>query len=203
MKTFFKKEHFGTTKIDDDIYMELILKKRVLTTDNTGYSYVFVDGKKHRLHKWIMKYDGKLFIDHIDSDKLNNLRSNLRISTPSQNNQNKNAQKNSKSKYVGVGYGEDRFKWRAYLNGKHLGYFSTEEEAVIVRNKKAQELNDQGSCYKIEIYDGPTIKNITLTTLTTLTTLNTNNQHTITTPVNMTKLTSTPPKKLRLVIIDK
>jgi hypothetical protein len=39
---------------------------------------------------------------------------------------------------------------------KNLGYFKTEEEAVIVRNKRAQELNNQGATYRIEIYDGPT-----------------------------------------------
>lgn len=105
-----------------------------------------------------MKYEGNLYIDHIDHDTHNNLRSNLFIVTYTQNNQNKESQKGSKSKYVGVSYAKDRSKWRAYINGKHLGYFEFEEEAVIVRNKKVQELNNQGSRFKIETYDEPTIK---------------------------------------------
>ena len=45
-------------------------------------------------------------------------------------------------------------KFDKYL--KKTNYFKTEEEAVIVRNKRAQELNNQGATYRIEIYDGQT-----------------------------------------------
>jgi hypothetical protein len=52
----------------------------------------------------------------------------------------------------------NRKKWKVDIEGKYLGVFDTEEEAVLVRNKKAQELNDLDARYKIEIYDGQTIK---------------------------------------------
>lgn len=34
-----------------------MIKKRVLTSNKKGYVHVFIDGKKYRLHKWIMKYE--------------------------------------------------------------------------------------------------------------------------------------------------
>lgn len=44
---------------------------------------------KHGLmHRYIMKYTGNLFVDHINSKKLDNRKDNLRISTPTQNSMN-------------------------------------------------------------------------------------------------------------------
>lgn len=79
-------------------------------------------------------------VDHIDGNRLNNRRENLRIVTLKQNYQNKSKPKTVKStsKYIGVSF---KPKWKKYLsflsaNGKYmsLGYYKTEEEAAKVRD---------------------------------------------------------------------
>lgn len=98
-------------------------------------------------------------IDHIDGSKDNNVLSNLRICTQSQNNQNRHVKKkNTSSKYKGVHYfkvkNTERYKlkekyilprpWTASITKDKkeyaLGYFETEELAAIAYNKKAKEL---------------------------------------------------------------
>lgn len=153
-----KKEIVAKTLLDDDIYCYLVKHNRVLGLDKDDYVRVFIDGKNERLHRWIMKYSGELMVDHEDSNTLNNQISNLRISTSVHNAQNKSSRKGASSKYTGVSLTDNRKKWKVDIEGKYLGVFDTEEESVLVRNKKAQELNDLGARYKIEIYDGPTIK---------------------------------------------
>jgi hypothetical protein len=153
-----KNEVIAKTLLDDDIYCYLVKHNRVLGLDKDDYVRVFINGKSERLHRWIIKYSDELMVDHEDSNTLNNQRLNLRISTSVQNAQNKSSCKGALSKYVGVSMTNNRKKWKVDIEGKYLGVFDTEEEAVLVRNKKAQELNDQGARYKIEIYNGPTIK---------------------------------------------
>ena len=65
-------------------------------------------------------------------------------------------QKKGESMYIGVSPPINHKKWQACIQRENLGVFLTEEEAGIARNKRAQELNDQGAFYKIESYRGPT-----------------------------------------------
>lgn len=78
--------------------------------------------------------------DHINGDRLDNRRCNLRISTRSENNLNKNVQKNSSSGFKGVSWKKGRSKWRAYMGGAHIGHFNTKEEAAKAYDKKALEV---------------------------------------------------------------
>lgn len=80
-------------------------------------------------------------VDHIDRNKLNNLRSNLREATQSQNMMNSSARSDNTSGYRGVNFYKRDKKWRAYINiegiNVHLGYFFTKEEAALVYNEAA------------------------------------------------------------------
>jgi hypothetical protein len=71
-------------------------------------------------------------VDHINRDKLDNRRENLRVCTAAQNHQNKPSYRNSTSPFRGVS--RDRSKWRAtvVLAGvQHfLGYFTDELDAA-------------------------------------------------------------------------
>ena len=51
-------------------------------------------------------------VDHINGDKLDNRRSNLRIATRSQNNANKGKRKGTSSKFKGVSWDKKRNKWK-------------------------------------------------------------------------------------------
>lgn len=86
------------------------------------------------LHRVIMNAPVGLEVDHIDLDKLNNVRSNLRITTHAQNNQNRPLNANNTSGYRGVTFDKKTGRWAAYamLDGKrkHVGYFDEPDEAA-------------------------------------------------------------------------
>lgn len=69
-------------------------------------------------------------VDHINGDKLDNRRENLRVCTNAQNNQNLH----QRGPYRGASWHAQRNRWRAYatLDGKqrHLGYFAAREDAA-------------------------------------------------------------------------
>jgi hypothetical protein len=72
--------------------------------------------------------------DHINRDKLDNRRENLRIVTPHGQKQNVPSRRNSSSRFRGVSFFKRTGRWIAHVrvNGKsmHLGYFATELEAA-------------------------------------------------------------------------
>jgi hypothetical protein len=77
--------------------------------------------------------DSKVDADHINGDRLDNQRSNLRIATRQQNMQNRRSARNSASQYKGVSkYTKNRWRACIYPNDKqiHLGLFASELEAA-------------------------------------------------------------------------
>jgi hypothetical protein len=84
-------------------------------------------------------------VDHINRDKLDNRRLNLRLATKSQNEQNKTKRRsNTTSRYKGVVKMSGRKKcWRATLTEEgyniHIGTFYSEKEAAIAYNQAAYE----------------------------------------------------------------
>jgi hypothetical protein len=86
----------------------------------------------HRVLMQLTAFDGKQ-VDHIDGNKANNRRSNLRLCNPSQNHANVGPNKRNKSGYKGVCFHKRFNKWTASIAAdgkiKHLGYFSTPEAA--------------------------------------------------------------------------
>lgn len=94
------------------------------------------------MHRVIMKCPKDKLVDHINHNRLDNRRSNLRICSDSQNQMNKMGW--SKSGYKGVSKRNDRNKFRSMIvikyNKIHLGDFDTPIEAALAYNKKAREL---------------------------------------------------------------
>jgi hypothetical protein len=95
------------------------------------------------LHREILglAYGEKRQADHINGDRLDCRRSNLRVVTHAQNMQNRVAYKGSTSRHRGVSF--DRGKWRAtvVLDRKqyYLGRFDDEEEAAAAASAFRRE----------------------------------------------------------------
>ena len=133
--------------VDDDDYE--ILKKHKWCY-SMGYAmrgdYIgdYVNGKNILMHREIMKTPKGFDTDHIDGDKLNNRKENLRIVTRSQNIMNSKKKSGLSSKYKGVSFYKKTSKWTAQICPKegriHLGTFLTEEKAARAYDNKAKEL---------------------------------------------------------------
>lgn len=141
MKIFFAKNGRNPPLeviVDDDLYLEIIKHKWCNKGGYIGRSERFRCVTKNiKLHRWVMGVDNpKICVDHINHNKLDNRRANLRICNHSQNMQNGSDKIRGRSKYKGVSlyvYGSYQ-RWRAniVINGKQksLGYYKTEEDAA-------------------------------------------------------------------------
>lgn len=123
-----------------------IMKKYKWNINSNGYASAKVNGKNIRLHRLLMNPPKGMDIDHINRNRLDNRKENLRICTRTQNLRNMSMRGGS-SKYKGVSFFKSRGKWESYINYKgkriKLGYFKTENEAALAYNKKAFELDSE------------------------------------------------------------
>lgn len=86
--------------------------------------------RMHRVLLDLPPHDPRL-ADHINHDRLDNRRANLRIVTKTENLQNRVSSPGTSSRYRGVHFFKGRWQARGYTNGKrhYLGTFNDEEEA--------------------------------------------------------------------------
>lgn len=108
------------------------------------------EGAKTRmifLHRFLTNASKGQEVDHINGDKLDNRRSNLRICTSSQNKFNKSLQSNNTSGYKGVSWNKDINKWVAqiWVNNKkfYIGVFTNKLDAALGYNEVALRLHGE------------------------------------------------------------
>ena len=112
-----------------------------------GTNRVKVHKQLHRLlmeiHHPELRDNPKLYIDHINGDKLDNRKENLRLATNQQNSMNRKPHKNSSSKYKGVYWSKRENKWIAQIvinkKNKYIGRYQDEKEAALAYDKAARE----------------------------------------------------------------
>lgn len=104
-----------------------------------GYAKARVNKKYVLFHRWLLNAKDGEQIDHINGDKLDNRRENLRFCTSSQNHGNTGMRKCNTSGYKGVDWSKEKKKFRARLAERTLGYYATPEQAALAYNEAAKE----------------------------------------------------------------
>jgi len=136
------------TIVDDKNYEWLNQWKWQIDSDGYAVRSVSIKeeykGNKKRMHRVIMNTPEGMETDHINGNRLDNRRQNLRICTRAENVRNCKKHRDNHSGYKGVYWNKREKKWRASIRiGKqdiHLGYFKSTIEAARAYNKKAKKL---------------------------------------------------------------
>lgn len=126
--------------IDDEDWH--LLKDYRCQYHHTGYAVTTRNKKQYRVHRLILGINDNNWVDHINHNKLDNRKSNLRICTNQQNQFNRLKKNNASSKYKGVSKRKNNWEAGIKFKGKtyYLGKYKTEEDAAKAYDKKALEL---------------------------------------------------------------
>ena len=136
--------------VDDEDY-EKFASFKWFAHKSTSKHYAarsLISGRRVLLHREIIgiKTDYKHIktqVDHINSNSLDNRKSNLRICSNSQNSKNRSIGSNNRSGYKGVFFHKRSKSWQAMIrvDGKRLwlGSFKNKKDAAIKYNQSAKE----------------------------------------------------------------
>lgn len=125
-RALIDKENFGS------------IKQYHWSYDKDGYAVTCKNGKRILMHRLIMDIKSrKKDVDHINHDRLDNRKSNLRICSRSQNNMNHRVRRDSSTGVKGVTWNKFKQKWevRIYVNKKkiYLGCHDDFNYAISLR----------------------------------------------------------------------
>jgi hypothetical protein len=112
---------------------------------NTGYVRVMVGGVRYKAHRLAFIWmTGKCpeFVDHINRNRSDNRWENLRPATRKENSMNRNADRGSSSKFLGVSWDRANRKWEAQVKPNsykkiNLGRHKHESDAAWAYNLAA------------------------------------------------------------------
>ena len=102
---------------------------------NGGYAErnVYVNGKQVslKMHRVILNAQNNFEVDHINSDKLDNRRENLRLAKKGENQKNVGKRKNNTSGFKGINWHCNKWRARININNQsiYLGHFETKQKA--------------------------------------------------------------------------
>lgn len=140
----------------DEEYVDGLLERR-WSLDSDGYAITSTHkaGRRVvlRMHRVVLGRDDTPEVDHINGNRLDNRRSNLRPATRVQNAQNHRPGKS----YRGTSYNSKRKRWMASVRAdgrsKNLGYYKSRDEAAAV----AAEFRREHLPYSIEARNAASI----------------------------------------------
>lgn len=122
--------------VDDDDYDRLSNHSWCLDIGG-GYPMTRHKTKQYRMHRMIMPAPRGFVTDHINRNKLDNRKTNLRVVTNSENMHNVGIRSTNTSGYRGVTYSNRDRVWIAQVKVNYknivIGRFKDKESAVIAR----------------------------------------------------------------------
>lgn len=135
--------------VDKEDLNKILSNNRYISINKNGYAYFRFKGKDYFIHRFIMglprKYnnDTKIIVDHINGNRLDNRKENLRICTKDKNPINCKTYKNNTSGCKGVSWKKSLNKWQVELNYNkkriYLGVYSDLKEAIKIRKEAEKE----------------------------------------------------------------
>ena len=131
------KNEYVDCKVSDKDYYNVVQHKWYLCN---GYA---TNAELGGIHCFIMQHSNKSkHVDHINHDKLDNRRENLRVASHSLNARNKRKREGCSSQYPGVSKANKKWKAQIRIKGhlKSLGTFAEEEDAAAAYQTKYDEL---------------------------------------------------------------
>jgi hypothetical protein len=143
--------------VDDEDYDDLIKMKWYAAKDGyaaKGIPHPHRSGKTSRLlmHRKIMglEHGDPREVDHINRNRLDNRRENLRICSAAENNRNVSLRKDNASGRKGVSLHKRSGKWQANIQVdgkfKYLGLYSSIDDAYRVYCDAAEKLHGSFAC---------------------------------------------------------
>lgn len=133
-----------------------LTQNKYALVDNEDYEYLMSVGSWHfdryakrvtkkagvvYMHRLILNPPVGLTVDHINGNKLDNRKCNLRVVNYSTNCHNRH---NTKNKFLGVSWDKRRCKYKAVIGFNYqridIGRFDTAVQARNARNRVAKEL---------------------------------------------------------------
>ena len=136
----------GKEAVIDDADYELVSKYKWHYNGRYAVHTTYIDNKKVNIwmHRLIMDTPKGLFTDHINFDRLDNRKSNLRIATKSENMHNRPAQTNNTSGHKNIYFDKSRKLWavEVKVQGKktHIGRYKDIADALIARNEAYKDI---------------------------------------------------------------
>lgn len=131
---------------DQDADSPLLARLRI---NHKGYVETACGRLLHRVLLGVT--EPEVLVDHINHIKTDNRRCNLRKCFVGENNKNKGKTKTNTSGFKGASYDKAKKKWRASIQydgkSRHLGYFSTAEDAHKAYCKAATAYHGEFACF--------------------------------------------------------
>jgi hypothetical protein len=132
---------YGGHKVLVDSDAILLIAGRRVSINGKGYAGLSVDAHSIPLHRFILSAPAGVDVDHINRDRKDCRRSNLRFCSQSHNNANTKLRLDNSTGYRGVHFNKCSGRYIAQISiagrGKHIGSFSTPEAAAIAYNEQA------------------------------------------------------------------
>lgn len=119
-----------------------VSKYRWSQDKQTGYIYTYIKSKKTYLHRFVTNCETSLVVDHLNHDKTDNRRENLKVTTVQQNLRNQTIKSKCSTGYRNIyKCGKDKYEFQTRENNKtkRIGVYDCIGDALDAKIKYWKE----------------------------------------------------------------